>query len=253
MRRLTLLLVVPVAAVLLTGCIRVEIVMRVADDGSGTISLLSAIDGSAMGALGALGPEVGDLASTFTEIDESTLPPGGTAEPYQDDAFIGSRATIPFASPGEVAATLSELVADAGDANALAGPGGMFERLILEGDDDGWVFEAQFPRDMVAEAAGASGGIALDPALLAPLLGDASFTVRLDLPGTVVEHNADRVEADELVWDLNILDPGARPLMARTELGDGEGVPLPLAVAVTVVVVAAAAGGVWAVRRRRAA
>ena len=253
MRRLTLLLVAPLAVVLLTGCLRIEIAMRVADDGSGAISFLSAIDSSAMGALGALGPGVGDIASSFTEVDESTLPPGGTAELYQEGTFVGSRVQIPFASSGDVAATLGGLVASAGEESAFAGLGGMFEQFVLEGDDDGWLFEAQFPRDMLADAAGASGGPALDPALMAPLLGDASFTVRVALPGTVVEHNADRVEEGELIWDLNVLDPGARPMMARTELGGGEGLSPVLIVAVIVVAVAAAAGGAWAVRRRRAA
>ena len=253
MRRLTLLLVAPLAAILLTGCIRIEIAMRVADDGSGTISFLSAIDSSAMGALGALGPGVGDITSSFTEVDDSTLPPGGTAELYQEGTFVGSRVLIPFASSGDVAATLGGLVASAGDESAFAGLGGMFEQFVLEGDDEGWLFEAQFPREMLSDAAGASGGLALDPALMAPLLGDASFTVRVALPGTVVEHNADRLEEGEFIWDLNVLDPGARPMMARTELGGGEGVSPALVVAVAVVAVAAAAGGVWVVRRRRAA
>ena len=252
-RRLPLLLLAPLAAILLTGCLRIDIAMRVAEDGSGTVSILSAIDGSAMAALGALGGGAGapDLASMFTAPDASRLPPGASAEPYQDGTFVGARATVPFASTDDVAATLGALMGNAGDAGALVGADGLFESLVLESDGDGWIFEAQFPRDMAAAAAGAEGGAALDPALLAPLLGEAAFTIRIALPGTVVEHNADRVEGDELIWDLDILDPGARPLMARTELGGGEGLSPALVVVAAVVVLAAAAGGVWVVRRRR--
>ncbi len=249
MRRLTLLLVVPLAAILLTGCVRIEIVMRVADDGSGMISFLTAIDSSAMDALGALDPGASDAASGFTEVDESSLPPGATAELYEEGTFVGSRVMIPFAASGDVAATIAGL---AGDASDFAGPDGLFERFALESDGDGWLFEAQFPQDMMGDVAGADAP-ELDPALLGPLLSEASFTVRVALPGTVVEHNADRIEGDELIWDLGILDPGSRPMMARTELGGGEGISPALIVAATVVVVAAAAGGFWAVRRRRAA
>ncbi len=81
MRRL--LLLAPLAVLMLTGCIRAEIAIHVNDDGSGTVSVLTAIDGAVLAAFadegggGGLGELVGgdDLAAAFAEIDEADLPP----------------------------------------------------------------------------------------------------------------------------------------------------------------------------------
>ena len=253
MRRLALLLLAPLSVLLLSGCIRVEVAVRVAEDGSGAFSFLSAVDTATAEALGALAGGAGDLASTFTEVDESALPPRATVEPYREGTFAGYRVTVPFASAGDVSALLGDLIGGAGDGAPLGGSDPFFESLVLEGDDDGWLFQAQLPRDLASAAGDAADGPALDPALLAPLLGGSSLAVRIALPGAVVEHNADRIEDGELIWDLSILDPGARPLMARTELGGGGGVSPVLVAAAVAAALAAAGGGAWFVRRRRAA
>ena len=49
------------------------------------------------------------------------------------------------------------------------------------------------------------------------------FRVRLDLPGDLVEHNADRIEDGTLVWDLELTSAEPQRLFARTVGGQRVG------------------------------
>ena len=263
MRRL--LLLAPLAALVLTGCIRAEIAIRVNEDGSGTVSLLTAVDGSVLAAFASgeggsgLGDLVGDgdIASAFTDIDEADLPSGASVEAYEDGDFVGARVTVPFAAGDDVASALERLSADGGDDTPFAGVGGAFESFVLErgaADEGGWRFDARLSDDATDAGLGEGGGDAFGDAIASALLGDASFTVRLALPGEIVEHNADEISGGELVWHLDVLDPGARPLMARSEASAGSGGGVSTSVLVVGLLVVAGlltAGAVgWAVRER---
>lgn len=82
------------------------------------------------------------------------------------------------------------------------------------------------------------------------LLEDAWFRVRIKLPGELAEHNADRIEDGELVWELDLLATEDRQLMARS-VPEG-GFPIgPIVVMVAGVVVLAAFVSLAYVRRRR--
>lgn len=258
-RRLLPLLFAPLAALLLTGCIRAEITIRVSDDGSGTLSILSAVDGSALAALGGAAgggfgplPVASDLISAFSEVDESGLPPGATVRAYGDGNFVGVRVTAPFDAADDVAGALDQLTANGSDAGGLVGNDGLFESLVLERDGDGWLFEAQFLEDTAAAVTGGEGGAdLLGSPIVDALISTASFTVRIALPGTILEHNADEIAGDELVWNVDMLDAGARPLTARTAVTTGSGrSSLTVLVAVLVVGLVTAGAIVGAVRRR---
>ena len=85
------------------------------------------------------------------------------------------------------------------------------------------------------------------------LLGDASFVVRLSLPGEIVSHNADEIGPDgELVWNIDIFGGETRTLSASSDVsgeGGGGGTTIVVAVAALLVVVLA----VVYVRRQRGA
>ena len=200
MRRL--LLLAPLAVLMLTGCIRAEIAIHVNDDGSGTVSVLTAIDGAVLAAFadegggGGLGELVGgdDLAAAFAEIDEADLPPGAAVEAYEDGDFTGARVSVPFKAGDDVAAALERLSSNGGGDGPAAGVGDAFESLMLERDGEGWRFDARLSADATDAGLGeGGGGDLLGGAIADVLLGDASFTVRLALPGEVVEHNADEL------------------------------------------------------------
>ena len=242
-------------AVLATGCFRAEIAIRVNADGSGTVSVLTAFDRSLMEASGgddASGLGAFDL-SDLTEIDESELPPGASVEPYEEGDFIGVRVTAPFEAGDDVAASIDRILAGTGgESSPLAGDDAAFRRLVLERDGDGWRFEAEM--DISAgELTEETGGDPFSEAFARLLLGDASFVVRLSLPGESVSHNADEIGPDsELVWNIDIFGGETRTLSASSDAsgeGGGGGTTIVVAVAALLVVVLA----VVYVRRQRGA
>ena len=134
-------------------------------------------------------------------------------------------------------------------------PDSAFESFVLEREGEGWRFEARLSDDSTDAGLGdaGGGGDLFGEAIAGALLGDASFTVRLVLPGEIIEHNADELSGGELVWHLDVLNPGSRPLMARSEASSGSGgvssgVLIAGLLAVAALLTAGAVG--WAVRER---
>ena len=243
------LLALLTSVVVLTGCIRVELGIRLNDDGSGDISILSALNTEAMSALGGdLGAETGN---PLGDLDGADLPPGAAVEEYDEDGFVGVRATFPFAAGDDVKDTIDALLSDAGDglSGEPAGLDGLFERFDLRRDGSGWRFDAVVP-PLNPEAPSGGGGSALGGEFAELLLEDASFTIRLELPGDVVEHNADDVDGGALVWSLDFFSDQPRNLTALTG-GGGSGGATTTVIAVVVVVLLAAAAIVWFRSRTR--
>lgn len=250
-------------AVLATGCIRAEIAIRVNADGSGTVSVLTAFDRSFMEAFGeddASGLGTFDLSS-LTEIDESELPSGASVEPYEEGDFVGVRVTVPFESGDDVAASIDRIFAGTGgESSPLAGDDSAFRRLVLERDGDGWRFEAEMEISAGELTEGTEGteGDPLGEAFARLLLGDASFVVRLSLPGEIVSHNADEIGPDgELVWNIDIFGGETRTLSASSDLSGeggsgGGGTTIVVAVAALLISVLVVAG-VFVARRQRGA
>ena len=86
--------------------------------------------------------------------------------------------------------------------------------------------------------------------LAAMLLDDAWFRVRIKLPGEVTEHNADRIEDGELVWELDFTATEERQLTARSVPSGGVSV-VPIVAGIAGAAVLAAFVGLAYVRRRR--
>ena len=62
--------------------------------------------------------------------------------------------------------------------------------------------------------------------------------MRLSLPGRLTEHDADRVEAGEAVWELDVTAAEARVLRARSQPASGPAAGLVAGAIVAVVVLA---------------
>ena len=112
------------------------------DDGSGTLSILSALDAEALRAFAEDGGA--EIESPFSDLDAADLPPGATVEAYDEDGFIGVRASVPFAAGDDVPDAIEAVLSDAGDdlSGELAGTAGLFERFDLYRDGGGWRFDA---------------------------------------------------------------------------------------------------------------
>jgi hypothetical protein len=239
-----------------TACIRADMGVSVKDDGSGTITLVEAIDTKAFadamkqfgGALGG-GTTPSNPSDIFNEkdIDKSKLPPGSTVEKYKDGNFEGVKVTTPFAKPEDVLPTLNK-VADSiqglDDLGSLGGnttsrpnttrpgatptpqrssssgsPSDAFDKFSIAKTSDGWKFEAT-AKATGGAASGLGGDDAMTQALMGAILKDASVTFSLRMPGKVTETNADSNKNGELKWNLPLTSTQAKTLSATT-VGSG--------------------------------
>lgn len=244
-RPATSALIALAAAVILTGCYRINVSIEVDDDGSGEASFLMAVDPGAFESL--MGPmaEFGDegefsrdelcspeaLAESFGEVTDDM-----TVEPYDEDGYCGEIRTVSFDADEGVGSALSDMSADDGSF------------VLEELPDGGWRFEAND-----VSAAPTDEGLDdefVDAEMMEMLLGDAEFTFEVTLPGKPVDHNATSVDGNTFTWDLDIFDPVAN-LYAETEPGDPGGSSSSWIWIVVVVVAIAVAGAVAFVLLRR--
>ena len=193
------------------------------EDGSGIFSTVLAFDESFLGLIGEA-PEAGDL------FDLDALPPGAVVADYREEEYVGHRVTVELAHMEQLPQVLGALD-EASEAVDDLDPVGNLE---LERDGDGWRFSMAVP-PLGAQLAEAGDGSSLED--VSELLETMSYTVRLALPGEVIEHNADRVEEDELVWELDVTSAEPRTLSARSQPLGGLGNWAILAISI-------AAGGV---------
>ena len=231
-RVLTLLLAV--TAFSMVGCIRYELGFVVNADGSGALSVLVAISDqfTAM---------TGSTTEQALDLDEGGLP-GAEISEYSEDGFTGIQMAVPFANLQQLG-----LLMGSSESDALA------TDLELQPDGEGgWRFAT-----LLAPTADPSGAEAPPPP---ELLAGAWGRVRVQLPGEIGEHNADRIEDGAFVWDIDFTSTEPRQLMASTtgsaaapaqpvtghgilatEPGGGAGTLAAVAVAAVVVVLAARA------------
>ena len=242
------LLALLAGAVILSGCARIEIAIQVNDDGAGEIALLSALDTRFLDAAAAAGDT--EIEDSLIDLDEADLPPGATIEEYDEDGFRGVRARFPFAASDDVKGAIDAALPDAGES---AGLDELFERFDLRRDGGGWRFDAVVSPIFMGALPGDEDG-ALNGELAELMLEEFEFTIRLDLPGEIVEHNADAVEVSALVWSLDPLSEEPRELLAVTSGGKDRTilyVITGIVIALLVAAIAATAATIWLRSRRR--
>lgn len=178
----------------MVGCIRYELAFTVNEDGSGT-----------MGLLAALSDQFNAMMGTTTEealgFDEAALPPGNVEE-YREDGYSGIQISAPFANLEQLAFLMGTEQADS-----------LTDDFVLRPDGSGgWQFSAA-----LVPASESAGGAAPAAEQLPPDLLEGSWArVRVQLPGEVGEHNADRIENGVFVWELDLASPDPRDLIANT-------------------------------------
>jgi len=240
-----------------TACIHADMGVSVKDDGSGTITLVEAIDTKAFGdAMKQFGGMLGGTGSTPTsatdifsekDIDKSKLPPGSTVEKYKDGNFEGVKVTTPFSKPDDVLPTLNKVgnaLEGVGDLGSLGGgttrpsggtgrpgatptparssssgnsPSDAFDKFSLAKTSDGWKFDATAKS---AANLGDVGNDAMSQALMQSILKDASVTFTLRMPGKVTQTNADSNKNGELKWNLPLTSTQMKTMSATT-VGSG--------------------------------
>lgn len=235
-----------VLALLATACFKADMAVRVEEDGSGEIGWLIALDTEAVQGMGSAfatedAPEMSVDEACADFRDQQTVPAGAVVVPYDEDGFCGLRYTMQF-EPGGFDQAMAESESDVGN-------------VELRSENGGWYFE-------LSEAGGPTGDVGTADQFSAALLDDAEFTIRVFLPGRLVDHNATYIDTDgTAVWEID-LQAAATRIFARTEPGatvggpgaagdssGGSGSAAPVIIVVAVLLLGAAA--VIVVRRRK--
>lgn len=208
-QRRRILVLLALVAVFASGCIRVNLDIEVREDGSGEVSGIVALNAAALEEVfsdfGDLGEDLDGAGFSQEELcNDPDLTGGldasgmGTAEPYNEDGFCGTRFSETF-GPGEFDAT----------ASGLAGEGGELTR-----NGDTWTFRLPFDESEF-DTTGAEGFPGLDD-----VFDDAEYVIRVKLPGRQVEHNGDFIDDQGfVVWDIDVTNPPAEMFLI-TEPGD---------------------------------
>lgn len=278
MRRFAIVLV---ALALLSACkIRFEVEAVIEEDGSGTISVAmgfdddfrEAIESFSEGFEGSFGGDSfggdpfgemggGELAPTDPLEDlEASAPEGWSAERFREGDVEGVRISRAFEDLEGLREALRESRqfgggAGGGDLAPEAGSPGELDDVEIERDGDIFTFRMEFEGaggdleelDELEGLEGFGGGDFFGD------LGDLELELelRVELPGEVQEHNADRVEGGALVWELDETSQ-ARTISAVSDASrspGGDGFPV-VPVAVAAAILAVAVGGFALARRR---
>ena len=184
-----LLVLAGVVALLLTAC-RGESVTRLRIDPSGTVTVISefAFDEEALALIGDLEDTPEDVLRALSEfLDASALPvpvEGIEPEQFERGDLKGIRVTLPGLDPIEVVAQLSSGSSIIDDVTLSLADGVLrMSGRTREVSD--------FERARL---------LSLAPGPLAEIL---AVTLQVEVPGTVTDHNADRVlDGGVLEWDL---------------------------------------------------
>lgn len=218
-------------ALAVSGCIAIDYGITVEEDGSGSVEASLGLD---IGVLSAFAGDEIDREEACADFSaEFDQPDGVTSESFDEGDICGLRIRAVWDASDDAESSLAAVLDD--DTISLGRTG-----------DGGWRMEFPFGDDLLGDATGGDEGMDEFARLL---LGDASFVVRLTLPGSPVDHNADEVSGSTFTWDVDLLDP-PETLYAETgpadEASSAGAVVIVLAVIAVVGLVA-----VFAVTSRR--
>jgi hypothetical protein len=210
-------LAVAAMAVVLTGCIKMDMQLNVSEDDTvgGEIILALSRDVSAMAE--AMGE---DPSTAFGELGQD-LPEGATAEEYEDDDFVGQRYVFEDVP-------LSEFTADE-SGFGITHEG---EEIVVDGNLD----MADFDPEAMAGELGGLGGDAGELGDTDQLMESLEMSVSITFPGEVTEHNGE-LDGTTVTWTPV---PGeANEISARSADsggGGGDGIPVWIWILIVVVV-----------------
>lgn len=228
----------------LSACtIRFDVGIDVNEDESGTFTLFMGFDEEFQ----QLAEQGGGEGFSLTEGIED-VPEGWAVENVVEDGFEGVRISTDFDSFEDLDARLAEL----GD-TADTGVGTDFLSdfsLTREGDEFRFNVDVSGLDEGLTDAVGDSGSedlfSGIDPASFFEDLFEIRF--KLTLPGTIGDNNADAVDGNTLVWNVDLADEGGTFEATSSTAGDSSALILGVGAVAAAVVVGV---GVVAVRRRK--
>tara|TARA_Y100001970_G_scaffold21196_1_gene24114 strand:- start:3359 stop:4066 length:708 start_codon:yes stop_codon:yes gene_type:complete len=120
------------------------------------------------------------------------IPGNATAEEFEDDEWCGFRFSADFTGFGQS-------LIDAGDDSFP---------LSVDGNILTFKWEEMLDDGAGLDSDSALGDDDMDPRLLLTLLGipEPEYVISLELPGEVIEHNADKQEGSRLIWEIDLFE-----------------------------------------------
>ena len=193
LKRLALVVVVLTTA---TGCLRMDMAIRVEPDGTGTVEIEMLLSETLTELAEAFSDEdAGDLcAEMINESAMSDMPAGAEARELSKDGWCGAEISFPFTDF---------------DLTELSTADGMPIRLWVENqtvffDLDVSDLTADFDEDMSFEEMAAMAKV-FDLALDEP-----KMVFEVTLPGAPVDHNADSTQGSTFNWELDLFGDESR-------------------------------------------
>lgn len=238
MRKL-LWLLLPATA-LLVGCFSLENGYVVNADGSGTQTLRFSIPLDVLQGLGGELPSIEDANSDpdIQALQEALGDRGSITFFSNEDDGFGLEAVLNVPASDDFSAAVQAVLAGLPADNAIQFGDILEGAESLRREGDIWTFERELS-PLTGDDVASLTGDAESAAMAGVFLDQSVVTVRLLLPGTVTDHNADEVLDDgTLVWTQSGIAP-ARMLRATSDIGGG-GSNLRLILIVIGVIAAAA-------------
>jgi hypothetical protein len=173
-------------ALLGASCMRAEVTIDVEPNGSGTVEVTAGIDVAKAEQFEVL---LGDVCGEMVDAAAEDV----AINRFDVEGFCGIRGNGSFAHPDQIDF-------EARKALGVAAEDFLVSPVRVEETDTGWSFSYEFvPLDVARGVSAAEGGD-----LAAELLGvnEAELTVRLRLPGEIIDHNGTSVTDDFVEWEL---------------------------------------------------
>jgi hypothetical protein len=191
MRPVRTALLMAVAAVLLSGCFRYQSTVVVDSDGSGTAQELLLVDRAV--AEEVLGSDT-DVETHVPRAGDLDLPSWVAVRDYAAGGMEGVVMDLTFARPDELNFRLNSLHSYLATAMGSRSTSSVDLRQV----SGGWQFSMSTTglADMPAPA-GADAGAFAD------LYRDVELVISVQLPGQIIDHNADQKNGQQLTWRLS--------------------------------------------------
>ena len=211
-------------ALVCSSCIKADFTFVVESDGTGSVEGSMAIS-KKLGEV--FGEETGDAEAFDCETafeGEDTginlfedIPGNASVEEFQDDEWCGFRFSADFTGFGQS-------LIDAGDDSFP---------LNIDGDILTFRWEEDLGDDAGLDGDSPLGDDDMDPRLLLTLLGipEPEYVISVDLPGEIMEHNADIQNGSRLTWEIDLFEsldgsaalPFAKADISKTSESSGSG------------------------------
>ena len=224
------------AVVLMSGCVKYNVDIKVSNDGKMDMTFIAAVSSSL---------QEGATETTDEEAIEKLKNAGWKVEEYKDETYSGSKLTKSFGHVDTISSAEEVIV----DLNEFGEKGDLAEKLFQKTTKDGkTVYVAKFKVDLSSatgtDTATEEGTEETEDdstqqmqAMMQQMMSTMDLKFTVEVPN-VVSSNATTTEGNKLTWDLSKLESGKNIEFTFSLPGGGSSFPIvPVAIGIGAVVV----------------